>query len=401
MSLIELIAGVEAREPTLTVFNADPAVTQELREHFADRNVRIAEERTDAGPEGYAVLSRDGEFVTAVAVDELLPGVGDDPAATDETGAADDGPLEGETPEEVGAGARGRVGEPILDHLDETMFTSYSHADMVAASREIEDRAWRVGDGELHAGFQTLDVLTGETDTYDLLGEKDRLSVHAYAANEGDPPDVEHYTVHVGETAEIRETWFVGPGVRRAAVAPLVLPLDHVAERHRPRVAAVPVGVLDGLALDEGDVERALQLPLDLVGRERVAAFELADEARLLVELVGQFLLAEPAGLAGVPDLVVVVGGDLVHVVEHVARPRRTARRAGRPARGTGRGGRRLPGARARGVLAAAGAGGLVADLGTEVRTRATQLQFGAFDLRRRQRGLVGATHLTLGHTRR
>ncbi|OYR41867.1 DICT sensory domain-containing protein, partial [Halorubrum sp. Eb13] len=110
---------------------------------------------------------------------------------------------------EPGPSDRQRVGEPILDHLDETMFTSYSREDMVAASREIEDRAWRVGDGELHAGFQTLDVLTGEADTYDLLGEKERLSVHAYAANEGDPPDVEHYTVHVGETAEIRETWFV------------------------------------------------------------------------------------------------------------------------------------------------------------------------------------------------
>ncbi|WP_144799520.1 DICT sensory domain-containing protein [Halorubrum depositum] len=208
MSLIELIAGVEAREATLTVFNADPAVTEELREHFADRNVRIVEERTDGGPDGYAVLSRDGEFVTAATVDELLPGVGG------ETGAADDGSAEGDAAgddatAEVGAGYRRRVGEPILDHLDETMFTSYSHADMVAASREIEDRAWRVGDGELHAGFQTLDVLTGEADTYDLLGGKERLDVHAYAANEGNPPDVEHYTVHVGETAEIRETWFV------------------------------------------------------------------------------------------------------------------------------------------------------------------------------------------------
>ena len=206
MSLIELIAGVEAREPTLTVFNADSAVTEELREHFADRNVRIVEERTDGGPEGYAVLSRDGDLVTAVTIEELLPGVGTEPP--DESGPTAAEPLEGET-EATGRGDRGRVGEPILDHLDETMFTSYSHGDMVAASREIEDRAWRVGDGELHAGFQTLDVLTGETDTYDLLGEKERLSVHAYAANEGDPPDVEHYTVHVGETAEIRETWFV------------------------------------------------------------------------------------------------------------------------------------------------------------------------------------------------
>ncbi|WP_280588146.1 DICT sensory domain-containing protein [Halorubrum sp. Boch-26] len=213
MSLIELIAGVEAREPTLTVFNADSAVTEELREHFADRHLRIVEERTDGGPNGYAVLSRDGEFVTAVTVDDLLRGVGDGAEASadgqlDED-AADGGGGNRDPTDETGIDDRRRVGEPILDHLDETMFTSYSHADMVAASREIEDRAWRVGDGELHAGFQTLDVLTGETDTYDLLGGKERLNVHAYAADEGDPPDVEHYTVHVGETAEIRETWFV------------------------------------------------------------------------------------------------------------------------------------------------------------------------------------------------
>ncbi|WP_423997012.1 DICT sensory domain-containing protein [Halorubrum trapanicum] len=200
MSLIELIAGVEAHEATLTVFNADPAMTDEIREHFADRNVRIVDDQTASGPEEFAVLARDGEFVTAVTVDDLLSGSGGDGT----TGTGDGG----DAPE--GAGATGdRVGRPVLDHLDETMFTSYSREDMVAASREIEDRAWRVGDGALHAGFQTLDVLTGEADTYDLLGEKERLDVHAYAADEGNAPDVEHYTVHVGETAEIRETWFV------------------------------------------------------------------------------------------------------------------------------------------------------------------------------------------------
>ncbi len=203
MSLIELIAGVEAHEATLTVFNADPAVTESLRDHFADRNVRIVDEQTAAGPEAYAVLARDGEFVTAVGIDELLPGADDGATTSDGDSPGGDPPGEGPT------ASRKRVGEPILDHLDETMFTTYSHADMVAASREIEDRAWRVGDGELHAGFQTLDVLTGETDTYDLLGEKERLDVHTYAADEGDAPEFEHCTVHTGETAEIRETWFV------------------------------------------------------------------------------------------------------------------------------------------------------------------------------------------------
>jgi hypothetical protein len=207
MSLIELIAGVEARKATLAVFNADPEVTTALREHFADRNIRIVGERSEAGPDGYAVLSRDGEFVTAVAVDELLPGRG---GTADAGAGGEDAAETGEDGDgELGPPEDGRIGGPILDHLEETMFTSYSRGDMVAASREIEDRAWRVGSGELHAGFQTLDVLSGESDTYDLLGEKSDLDVHAYAAAEGDAPDVSHYTVHTGRTAEIRETWFV------------------------------------------------------------------------------------------------------------------------------------------------------------------------------------------------
>lgn len=195
MSLIEIIAGVEAREPTLTVFNADADVTETLRGYFADRNVQITAERTDAGPAEYAVFSRNGSFVTAVDVDELLPdrdaGL---PTQGDGLGPPDDD----------------RIGGPILDHLDETIFTSYSRADMAAASKEIEDRAWRVGGGALHAGFQTLDVLRREADTYDLLGEKSDLNVHAYAAaGDSSPPDTDHYTVHTGRTAELREAWFV------------------------------------------------------------------------------------------------------------------------------------------------------------------------------------------------
>ncbi|MFC5135168.1 MULTISPECIES: DICT sensory domain-containing protein [Haloferacaceae] len=199
MSLIEIISGVEAREATLTVFDPDPTVAETLAEHFADRNLRVVAERPAEGPTGYAVLERGGEFVTATAIGELLP-AGDD--------APDDDPVDDGPRDDDDATPR-RVGRPILDHLDETLFTSYSHADMVAASREIEDRAWRVGDGELHAGFQTLDVLTGESNTYDRLGGRDRLDVHAYAAAEGNAPETDQYEVHIGRTAEIRETWFV------------------------------------------------------------------------------------------------------------------------------------------------------------------------------------------------
>ena len=196
MSLIELIAGVEANEATLMVFNATSGVAEELREYFSDRNLRVVSETAERAPDEFAVLARNGTFVTAVTVDDLLPDRALD-GSDDENG------------DEPTGSPTGRIGGPVLDHLDETMFTSYAETDMVAASREIEDRAWRVGRGELHAGFQTLDVLTGETNTYDRLGEKPDLDVHAYAVAEGDAPAPEHFTVHIERTPEIRETWFV------------------------------------------------------------------------------------------------------------------------------------------------------------------------------------------------
>lgn len=208
MSLIELIAGVEADEATLTVFNADPDARDALASHFADRNVEVVASDVDADPQEFAVLSRNGEFATAVAVEDLLA-----------------------TPERSDPEFARETYEPVLDHLDETLFTSYSTADMVAASREIEDRAWRVGSGELHSGFQTLDVLNREIETYDRLAERVDLDVHAYAAPEGDRPDSENVTVHVERAPEIRETWFVaydGGGVDDAKCALL-------AEEREPR----------------------------------------------------------------------------------------------------------------------------------------------------------------------
>lgn len=185
MSLIELISGVESHAATLTVINADPDVRDELADRFAERNLVVTADTLPGGPREFAVLSRDGEFLTAVPVADLLaPG------------------------EETSPGFDRRSYQPVLDHLDETIFTSYSTARMVAASREIEDRAWRTGSGELHAGFQTLETLSPTIPTYNRLSEREGLTVHAYASPEGEAPDAA-FPVHVERAPEIRETWFV------------------------------------------------------------------------------------------------------------------------------------------------------------------------------------------------
>lgn len=181
MSLTELIEGVEDHEKTLTVFNTAPETTATIQERFADRNINVIAEQTARGPRGYVVLSKDGEFITATSIDALFDAT---------------------TQEENGGAYR-----PILDHLDETMFTSYDTSQMVAASREIEDRAWRIGSGTIHAGFGTLSVLESQLSTYEQLSG--RLSVHLYGSPDTEIPAHEGTTIHIERAMEIRSTWFV------------------------------------------------------------------------------------------------------------------------------------------------------------------------------------------------
>jgi DICT domain-containing protein len=188
MSLSELITGVEDHEKTLSVFNADAAAVQTLRQQFSDRNLTVTEAKTDSGkPASFAVLAADGAFVTAAAVDEVIaPAAGTDPAFDEEAYS------------------------PILDHLDETMFTAYDVGQMVAASREIEDRAWRIGAGTLYSGFQRLSILADQLDVYERLAAKAELDVHAYAAPDVDVPDHDSdLAIHVERADEIERSWFV------------------------------------------------------------------------------------------------------------------------------------------------------------------------------------------------
>jgi len=188
MSLSELIAGVEEHEKTLTVFNADEAVAEEFRERFADRNVTVRTESTPSGKPGeFVTLSENSEVLTATGITDLRRMLEE----------------EGDT-----IGPSNSPYRPILDQMDETMFTSWSIDQMVAASREIEDRAWRVGEGRLYAGFQYLSTLRGELPVYERLAEKN-LDVHAYAAPDEDPPDHEGFTLHIERADEIERSWFV------------------------------------------------------------------------------------------------------------------------------------------------------------------------------------------------
>ena len=67
MSLQELIADIEARTMTLTVINTPESIVDDLREQYADRHLTIDTRRLSEEPEQFAILSREGAFVTAVS----------------------------------------------------------------------------------------------------------------------------------------------------------------------------------------------------------------------------------------------------------------------------------------------------------------------------------------------
>ncbi len=187
MSLSELIAGVESYEKILTVFNTEPSVVDELSAYFTDRNITVRHETTTSGKPGeFVTLSENGAVVTATGLESF------------QTLLEDDATLDyGERPY-----------EPILEHLDETMFTSWDTAQMVNASREIEDRAFRADSGTLYAGFQYVSTLTSELPIYDRLGSTD-VAVHAYAVPDESPPSHDGFTLHLERATEIEQSWFV------------------------------------------------------------------------------------------------------------------------------------------------------------------------------------------------
>ncbi|WP_299270642.1 DICT sensory domain-containing protein [Halorientalis sp.] len=193
MDLRGCIEFVRQFRKELVLFNVrgDDAMEESLAAHFDSQNVVVTARRTASGaPENVAVLSdRDGVLATVDL--ETLRGLCDLAATGPHTlGVAD------------------VEYEAVLGHLKETTFSSYDAEQMVYASREIEDRARRVGHGEVHAGFQFISTIDDQVPIYTDLSRLG-IDTHVYGVPDTTPPDIGPGHVHPVDAEEIAETWFV------------------------------------------------------------------------------------------------------------------------------------------------------------------------------------------------
>jgi Predicted sensor protein/domain len=192
MSLSEFIDYVTSKQKTLVVFNpaSDSTLVDDLRSYFATQNVTVRGKQTVSGdPDGVAVLRLDGEILASVPTAHL-------------TELLDGGGLR-----ETGVGIDDTDYHEILQHLKETTFTSSDKAEMVTISHEIEDRAFRLGGGQLLVGFQRPTKLMKEADRYGRLAAQP-FDVHTFAIP-GEPVDIDEVTHHAEAGAEIEDSWFV------------------------------------------------------------------------------------------------------------------------------------------------------------------------------------------------
>ncbi|ELZ03142.1 sensor protein [Natrialba chahannaoensis JCM 10990] len=188
--LDDAFVAVERERKRLVVHAADVAVADELERQFATRNVAVDYRRTAAFDEGFVVIrDADGRFRGTLGIDQF------DTVLSPETT-----PLWALEPSETEA-------DELFDFLENTLFSSYDRRQMLAATREIEDRAWRAAEGHLYAGFQRTAALEAQREAYDRLSARGELSVTVFTDDDWDKA-LEELSV-VSASGEIGQFWFV------------------------------------------------------------------------------------------------------------------------------------------------------------------------------------------------
>nr|WP_170830986.1 DICT sensory domain-containing protein [Natronobacterium texcoconense] len=189
--LQDALERIERKRKRLEVYTDDDELAAELRTQFSTRNVDVVRRQLTGFDQGFAVI-RDADEVfrgaiglnrfDAIRSPEIHP-----PWSLDATDVDT---------------------RDLFDFLENTLFASYDRKRMLAAAREIEERAWRVGEGRLYTGFQREAAFEDQADVYERLGSRGALTVAGFVDDEIASP-VENVTVVTPDADEIGTFWFV------------------------------------------------------------------------------------------------------------------------------------------------------------------------------------------------
>jgi len=187
MSLSSILSAAAARRRTLHHYSPTQS---DLPAQFAGRNVAVESHPLPTeGPPSFVVI-RDADGFRGAISDEDLQTF-----------------LSPETSPQWRIDEAASTHRTLYDLLDDTVFASLDRQQLLGATREIEDRAYRVGHGRFHVGFQSLDAFDAQRELYEQLAGDTDLDIHAYFSGEAPAEEPPGITLHVEPTPDIGRFW--------------------------------------------------------------------------------------------------------------------------------------------------------------------------------------------------
>jgi hypothetical protein len=175
----------------VTVFvGDDDANDLDVAEQFARHDVHVEYRTLPSGaPEPFVVVENDDEFVGTIALVDF-EGLLEPPAVSpDET---------------TDASTSYRA---LFELLENTVFSAMTRRELLAVSREIEERAYRIGKGTLRVGFQSLSAFKPQTERYRVLATETDLDVHVYGHRDWAAPSIRGVSYHDYADADGERFW--------------------------------------------------------------------------------------------------------------------------------------------------------------------------------------------------
>ncbi|WP_123623920.1 DICT sensory domain-containing protein [Halorubrum sp. CSM-61] len=171
MTLGSLLSGIGRKRHRVTVYRSGDRLDVET--WLADHGVPVESRPLPTGAPGpFIEIEIDGEVAGIIgvgAVETLLEPPIRRPGDRDE----------------VSEGYRA-----LFAIFDRTVFSGMSRRELLAVSREIEDRAFRVGSGTLSVSFQRGSAFEPQSAVYRALGTETDLDIRVYGVEDRTPSEI-------------------------------------------------------------------------------------------------------------------------------------------------------------------------------------------------------------------
>ncbi len=184
-----LISSNQPQTATFTVYSDDS--DHDIIDRLVRHGATVEHRTLPPEPTPFVTIHEGGEFLGSIRISDL------------ETLLAPPIVRPGER-EELSPGY-----QALFDLLDNTVFRSLERRQLLGASREFEDRAFRVGHGTLRVSFQSMSVFEPQVETYRVLADETALDIHIYGEEDWTPPDIDGVTYHGTMSETVDRFWVV------------------------------------------------------------------------------------------------------------------------------------------------------------------------------------------------